>query len=63
MNWSSWNDFIAMGGYARYVWGSVLVVLVCLAGEWITLGQRRRVILRQAILARQAGDAHDEGSA
>jgi heme exporter protein D len=61
MNWSSWNDFIVMGGYARYVWGSVLVLLGCLAGEWIALGERRRAILRQAILARQAGDADAEG--
>jgi heme exporter protein D len=33
MNWDSWSDFIAMGGYARYVWGSFAVVGIALAGE------------------------------
>src|SRR5439155_15190602 len=27
MNWASWSDFFAMGGYALYVWGSYLVAL------------------------------------
>jgi len=61
MNWSSWNDFIAMGGYARYVWGSVGVVLACLAGEWIALGQRHRAILGQVRLARQAESEDAQG--
>jgi heme exporter protein D len=26
MIWDSWNDFIAMGGYGRYVWGSLAAV-------------------------------------
>jgi len=51
--WSSLNDFLAMGGYALYVWGSVGVFLACLAGEWIALGWRRKDILAQLIRARQ----------
>jgi heme exporter protein D len=27
MNWSSWAEFWAMGGYGTYVWGSYLCVL------------------------------------
>ena len=25
MNWASFGDFIAMGGYGQYVWGAYLV--------------------------------------
>ncbi|MFZ5510967.1 MAG: heme exporter protein CcmD [Pseudomonadota bacterium] len=38
MNWASWNDFLAMGGYGLYVWGSVLVVLGMMAAELVLLG-------------------------
>ena len=40
MNWDSWNDFLAMGGYARYVWGSFGAVLLALAGEQWLLAAR-----------------------
>lgn len=33
MNWSSWSEFIAMGGYAQYVWGSLGVVALLLVVE------------------------------
>ncbi len=33
MNWSSWSEFVAMGGYAQYVWGSLGVVALVLAAE------------------------------
>lgn len=45
MNWHSVGEFIAMGGYATYVWGSVAAVAACLAGEVIALRARRRVVL------------------
>lgn len=47
MNWNSWNDFIAMGGYALYVWGSFFVVLACMAGEVFLLRQREKAIRTQ----------------
>ncbi len=40
MNWDSWNDFLAMGGYARYVWGAVLTVLGAVVVELLLLAQR-----------------------
>lgn len=46
MNWGSWNEFVAMGGYGLYVWGSVLVVLAVMAGELLELAGRRRAALR-----------------
>ncbi len=47
MNWGTWGDFVAMGGYGLYVWGSVLVVLAALAGEMVSLAWRRRAIVRR----------------
>ena len=50
MNWASWHDFFAMGGYAFYVWGSYSVTLGLIVVELILLVRRRR-----GILARLAG--------
>ena len=33
MNWNSWTDFWHMGGYAVYVWGSVVMVAALLIME------------------------------
>jgi len=41
MIWDSWSDFLAMGGYARYVWGSFGVVLVALGVEQLMLALQR----------------------
>jgi heme exporter protein CcmD len=42
MNWSSLAEFIDMGGYGMYVWGSYLMVLGSLAWEVMLLVVRRR---------------------
>ena len=47
MNWASWSDFFAMGGYALYVWGSYGVVFGLLAVEVVLLILRRRSILQR----------------
>lgn len=47
MNWQSWSDFLAMGGYAVYVWGSFFVVLACMVGEILLLRQREKSIRTQ----------------
>lgn len=47
MIWENWQDFIAMGGYAFYVWGSLLAVVGLLAVEVVALQWRRRAILRR----------------
>jgi heme exporter protein D len=46
VNWASASDFLAMGGYGFYVWGSVLVTLACIAGEILLLRARRSAALR-----------------
>lgn len=40
--WSSFDAFIAMGGYGLYVWGSYLVTAAGLAIEIALLVARRR---------------------
>jgi heme exporter protein D len=47
MNWASWSDFFAMGGYALYVWGSYGVTLGLLVTEVILLMMRKRTILER----------------
>ncbi len=43
--WASWSDFLAMGGYGLYVWGSVgACVLVCIV-EPAAVNLKRRAIL------------------
>ena len=47
MNWGSLENFLAMGGYAFYVWGSYLVTLGLLVVELLLLSQRKRRLLGQ----------------
>ena len=48
MHWSSLSEFIRMGGYGFYVWGSYGVTLVLLGGEVLMLLKRRRAVARIA---------------
>ena len=48
--WRSWSDFLAMGGYGFYVWGSVgACLLVCII-EPIALNLKRRALLSDALM-------------
>lgn len=42
MNWGSFAEFFAMGGYAGYVWWSYGVTAACIALEVIALAARAR---------------------
>ena len=44
MHWNSLSEFLSMGGYALYVWGSYGVTLVLLGGEVLMLWQRKRKV-------------------
>ncbi|WP_367949495.1 heme exporter protein CcmD [Achromobacter pestifer] len=60
MHWSSLGEFLAMGGYAVYVWGSLLMTAFLLGGEQLLLARRRRALLagpRPVAEYREAGDA------
>jgi heme exporter protein D len=47
MIWASLGEFLAMGGYATYVWGSYAVVLIAIVLEIVVLRQRRRRAFEQ----------------
>ncbi|HYR75651.1 MAG TPA: heme exporter protein CcmD [Pyrinomonadaceae bacterium] len=42
------SEFISMGGYGLYVWGSYVLTLVLLGGEVIMLLKRKRDLSRRA---------------
>lgn len=45
MIWNSLGDFLHMGGYGVYVWGSVIVTFGFMAAEVLILSYRRRTIV------------------
>ncbi|MDB5953690.1 heme exporter protein CcmD [Ramlibacter sp.] len=53
-NWNSLSEFIHMGGYALYVWGSVGVCAVALAAEQVLLKRRTESVVRNLRLRARA---------
>lgn len=47
MQWNSLSDFLDMGGYALYVWGSFGATAVCMAAELWLLRVRRLAVEAQ----------------
>ncbi len=47
MDWSNWSEFLAMGGYGIYVWGSYLVTFACVIGEILLIFKRRRTLVKR----------------
>jgi heme exporter protein D len=45
MSWGSLDNFLAMGGYGLYVWGSYAVTLALMIAEIALLARRRRSLL------------------
>ena len=44
MYWSSWSEFVQMGGYGGYVWGSLGVTAAVMVVEvWQLRARRRRL--------------------
>jgi heme exporter protein D len=44
MHWHSVSEFLAMGGYSFYVWGSFGVTFLVMALELLALSRRRQRI-------------------
>jgi len=42
MSWNSFDEFVRMGGYGLYVWGSYGVVLVVMILEAVLTRRRER---------------------
>jgi len=47
VNWDGWQEFLAMGGYGLYVWGSYVVTFVLLVIELAGLANRRKALAQQ----------------
>ena len=58
MIWSSWSEFIAMGGYGLYVWGSFGVTALLMVLEVVSLRARRNA-LRRAEAREFTGAPHE----
>ena len=59
MNWGSWQNFLHMGGYGLYVWGSYVVTMIVLVAEIVALVARRRGVIERLAkyyLARRSND-------
>ena len=49
MHWNSLSEFINMGGYGAYVWGSYIVTFVLLTAEIIALRARKRKLANASL--------------
>jgi heme exporter protein D len=49
MNWGSLGNFLAMGGYAGYVWSAYGVTVVLIVVEVFALRARRRTAVREVM--------------
>ena len=48
MNWTDLRDFLDMGGYGLYVWGSMAMTAAVVVAELLMLRLRRRLLVREA---------------
>jgi heme exporter protein D len=48
MQWASLSDFLHMGGYGLYVWGSYGLAALLMAAEPLLAAKRRRQAQRDA---------------
>lgn len=56
MHFASFSDFMAMGGYAFYVWLSFGLTMVCLVGIIISTRMKTRSLLGE-LRSKQAREA------
>ena len=56
MHFASFSDFLAMGGYAFYVWLSFGLTLICLIGIVISTRMKTRSLLGE-LHSKQAREA------
>ncbi len=60
MNWGSLSEFLHMGGYGLYVWGSFGVTALLIAGELWMLKAHRKEALKQARRAVEFGKMKED---
>lgn len=61
MIWDSWSDFFAMGGYALYVWGSLVAVFGSMLCEVVVLTLRGKSIRQELASTRASNAPHMRG--
>jgi heme exporter protein D len=59
MNWGSVGNFLEMGGYAWYVWGSYGVTAALVLAEVLALRARRQRALQEVRRRARTGTAED----
>ena len=60
MNWNNWPEFLAMGGYGFYVWGSFGAVAVALVIEvWLLALRKARLRAPQGLPGADHGWPHE----
>lgn len=58
MQWNTFGEFVAMGGYGGYVWGAYGVTFALLVAELFQLrGRGRQALQRARLFARRGDDA------
>jgi heme exporter protein D len=62
MQWNSVGEFLAMGGYGLYVWGSFGVCAAAMVIEPILAGKRNRDILNSLRRERLADEMESQQS-
>ncbi|HEX5702244.1 MAG TPA: heme exporter protein CcmD [Pyrinomonadaceae bacterium] len=60
MQWNSLSEFINMGGYGFFVWGSYGVTFILLAAELIMLRARKKRLSEKAALRRKLETRNSE---
>lgn len=63
MIWTSWQEFLAMGGYGWYVWGSMAGVAGLIGLEIASLRLRAKTITKRHAMASHFTDITDENQA
>ncbi|MFC5707552.1 heme exporter protein CcmD [Aeromonas eucrenophila] len=61
MHFASFSDFMAMGGYAFYVWLSFGLTLLCLVGIVISTRLKTRSLLNE-LRSKQAREARRQAA-
>ncbi len=62
MQWHSLSDFLAMGGYGFYVWGSFGACLLLMVAEPLLAAKRQRDVRRGLLRERLADQLAAEGA-
>lgn len=58
MIWDSVEQFLSMGGYGLYVWGSMAATVALLGGELFGVHSRRKAAVRRLVRINRYRQSH-----